>query len=95
VINLNAFHLGEIDDESLITDGTTAETVPTTADSRQQVILTSEQNSLHHIIHIATAGERYWISVNPAVPDPACPVVILFAWKDESAMQPGLETLHR
>jgi hypothetical protein len=95
LINSNAFHTGEIDDESLITDGTTAETVPTTADSHQQMVLMSEHNGLHHIAHSRTAGDRRWILVNPAIPDPPFLVVILLTLTDESAMDLGPELPHR
>ena len=64
-----------------------------TADSHQQVLAAGERNSSHDIDHIGTADESRRVLVNPAVPDPACLVVVPVTLADESTMHPRLEIL--
>jgi hypothetical protein len=90
-INANAVHSGQIDHDAVVAYCKAWNTVATTTDRYQKIVVTSKIDGINHIGNPSTAGDQRWMSVDHPIMDLANKVIGLAAGAEQFAPQALLE----
>src|SRR6266516_5345612 len=93
-VNPDTFHAREVDEEAIIGNSITGDTMPTTTDSDRKVLVASKLDGSNYIDNISATHNQSRVSVNAPIPYPADAIVVIVAGKDQLATQMGLKMLY-
>jgi len=92
-VDPGTFHVGEIDEESIIGNSITGGTMPTTTDSDGKELVASKLDGSNYIDNISATNNQSRVSVNAPIPYSADAIVVLVTGKDQLATQMRLKML--
>jgi hypothetical protein len=93
-IDAHAFHLGQVNHETPVTEGVARNAVPTSSDGHQQVVGAGKIDGINHVGHASTADNQGGPFANHSIPDGTSFLVALITGTEQWATQAGLESLH-
>src|SRR5437868_9071195 len=84
-VNPDPFHAREINEEAIIGNSITGDTMPATTHSDGKALAASKLDGSSYIDHIRATHNQIRVSVNAPIPHPADAIVVLVAGKDQLA----------
>jgi hypothetical protein len=86
-------HQGHIEHERAIRSRQTGDVMPSTLDTKQEVVFTREPDGSNHVSDTQAANHEGWPPIDHGVPDRAGLFITSFTWQKQGTLQAHLQAI--